>query len=331
MNFKKRTRMQVADMICGNFKAEESFFRYRSSSLLTEFFEDSGTDYVHDGSTRSYWVAETLRKILEEPHVNASTPPENFAGVIRTLMDPGDAVNESPGRDNALDALNAALAREGFEAFYAEDKNCYLRHIASNAIAMSSPDPNRPFTIAEQKKREQLNLYLNQVSEDVLIEDILLPLLRQLGFHRVTAAGHKDKMLEYGTDVWMKFTLPTQHVLYFGLQAKKGKLDASGITKAPNVNIAEVLNQVMMMLGHEVFDPDIGKRVLVDHAFIVAGGEITKAARNWLGSKLDASKRSQILFMDREDILNLYVVTNLPLPEGAVPEEADHVDGDSSF
>ena len=59
--------------------------------------------------------------------------------------------------------------------------------------------------------------------------------------------------------------------------------------------------------------------MLVDHAFIVAGGEITKAARNWLGGKLDQSKRSQILFMDRDDILNLYVVSTLPLPSGAVP------------
>ena len=73
-----------------------------------------------------------------------------------------------------------------------------------------------------------------------------------------------------------------------------------------------------MMLGHEVFDPETSKRVLVDHAFIVSGGEITKAARNWLGNKLDATKRSQIMFMDREDILNLYVVTNLPLPSRAI-------------
>jgi hypothetical protein len=36
-------------MICGNFKPEESFFRYRSSSYLTEFFEDCETDYRHDG------------------------------------------------------------------------------------------------------------------------------------------------------------------------------------------------------------------------------------------------------------------------------------------
>ena len=63
--------------------------------------------------------------------------------------------------------------------------------------------------------------------------------------------------------------------------------------------------------------PKIGKRVLVDHAFIVAGGEITKQATNWLGNKLDASKRSQGMFMDRGDIMNLHVVASLPLPRAA--------------
>jgi len=117
----------------------------------------------------------------------------------------------------------------------------------------------------------------------------------------------------------MRYTLPTQHVLYFGIQTKRGKLDAAGATRSSNANIAEIHNQVLMMLGHEIFDPQIGKKVLVDHAFIVAGGETTKQARNWLGNKLDASRRSQILFMDRNDILNLYVVTNLPLPTVAQP------------
>jgi hypothetical protein len=69
--------------------------------------------------------------------------------------------------------------------------------------------------------------------------------------------------------------------------------------------------------------------VLVDHAFIVAGGEISKQARNWLGNKLDATKRSQVMFMDREDILNLFVVTNLPLPSGTLPKASD--DGDLPF
>jgi hypothetical protein len=108
-------------------------------------------------------------------------------------------------------------------------------------------------------------------------------------------------------------------VLYFGLQAKRDKLDAAGMSKNSTANVGEILNQVTMMLGHEIFDPETSRRVLVDHAFIVAGGEITKAARNWLGERLDASKRSQVMFMDREDILNLFIVINVPLPAAALP------------
>lgn len=331
MEFKERTLVALADMICGNFKAEESFFVYRSSSSLTRFFRDCDTDYVHDGSTRNYWVADTLRKILAEPHPNAQTPPPTFSRVIQALTDPADAVNEGSSRPGALALLNTALAREGFEAFYDEDQHCYLRHIATKVIASPATDPHRPFSASELKRREQLRAYLDTASEDELIEEVLLPLFRQLGFQRVTAAGHKDKALEYGKDVWMKFTLPTQHVLYFGIQAKKSKIDSSGVTKERNANVAEIHNQVMMMLGHEIFDPEIGKRVLVDHAFIVAAGEITKAARNWLGNKLDASRRSQLLFMDGDDILNLYVVTNLPLPKGARPERPAAEEGDLPF
>jgi hypothetical protein len=295
MEFKKRTLAQIADMICGNFKAEESFFVYRSSSYLTEFFQDCDTDYTHDGSTRRYWVAETLQKILAEPQPNANTPPETFSRVIRRLMDQGDALHEGPERNGALALLNGAVVREGFEAFYAADKQCYLRHLATNTVASASPNPHRPFSAAELKKREQLIAYLDNASEDALIEEVLLPLFRQLGFHRVTAAGHKDKALEYGKDIWMKYTLPTLHVLYFGIQVKKGKLDAAGVSKADNVNIAEIHNQVTMMLGHEIFDPETSKRVLVDHAFIVAGGEITKAARNWIGNwMLQSEARSSL-------------------------------------
>jgi hypothetical protein len=321
VEFKRRTLKQIAELICGNHEIyEESFFPYRSSSYLTEFFADIETDYEHDGSTRAWWVVDTLEHILREPQPAPNTPPDTFARVIRRLMDQEEAQNEGPDRPQALALLNAALKREGFEAFYAEDNQCYLRHIATNTVAAPGPDPHRPFTPAEMERREQLTAYLDKSSEDELIEEVLLPLFRQLGFHRVTAAGHKDKALEYGKDVWMKYTLPTQHVLYFGIQAKKCKLDASGRTDKGNANIAEIHNQVLMMLAHEIFDPEIGKRVLVDHAFIVAGGEITKSARNWLGHALDASKRSQIMFMDRDDILNLFVVTNLPLPSAAWPK-----------
>jgi hypothetical protein len=318
MEFRRRTLSQLADMICGNqVDGKPLPFRYRSSSYLTQFFTDCDTDYMHDGSTRSSWVYSRLAEILQEPHPDARTPPDTFCRLIRVLMDKSDATNDDDeNRAKALQHLNTALAREGFEAFYGEDHQCYLRHIGTNTVVQQSPNPHRHFTVLEQKKRAQLATYLGKISEDELIGDVLLPLFRQLGFHRVTVAGHKDKALEYGKDLWMKYTLPTTHVLYFGIQAKKDKIDSSGVSTA---NVAEIYNQVSMMLGHEIFDPEIGKRVLVDHAYIVAGGEITKAARNWLGNKLDANKRNQIIFMDRDDILNLFVVTNMPLPEKALP------------
>ena len=58
MKFKQRTLSDIADMICGNTEAgKEALFPYRSSSVITRFFRDCDTGYVHDGSTRSSWVS----------------------------------------------------------------------------------------------------------------------------------------------------------------------------------------------------------------------------------------------------------------------------------
>lgn len=312
MQWKPRNLRELARMVVG----DADHFVYRSSRYITEFFEDCELEFVHQGETRPIWAAERIQEVLAMPHPSPTVPPAAFIRIIQRLLDRGEAQDGDADRAKALTALNIVLAREGWAAFYDNHGIAQLKHIATNAIA-EVVNPHRPFTPSELVRRDYLLAYLGKCSEDELIEDVLLPLFRQLGFHRITAAGHKDKALEYGKDVWMKFTLPTLHVLYFGIQAKKGKLDASGTSTS---NVAEIHNQVAMMLGHEIFDPEISRRVLVDHAFIVAGGEITKQARNWIGNKLDASKRSQVMFMDRDDILNLFTVTNLPLPKGALPK-----------
>lgn len=311
MKWKPRNLRELARIVVGDVE----HFPYRSSKYITEFFEDCELEFVHTGETRPVWTAERIEEVLAMPHPTPSVMPDAFLRIIRRLLDKGEVEGDDADRAKALAALNIVLAREGWAALYDENGLAQLRHIATNTIAQMA-NPHRPFTSSEVERRDQLLAYLDKCSEDELIEELLLPLFRQLGFHRITAAGHKDKALEYGKDVWMKYTLPTLHVLYFGIQAKKGKLDSSGVS---TTNVAEIHNQVTMMLGHEIFDPELSRRVLVDHAFIVAGGEITKQARNWIGNKLDASKRSQVMFMDRDDILNLFVVNNLPLPKGALP------------
>lgn len=310
MRFRDRNLKDIADCIVG----DRQYFPYRSSFYITQFFDECDLPYVHDGSTRWWWTAERLKELLEEPCAKDSLP-EKFINLLRILMYKSDATEDDPERINALIELNKPLSREGFEAFYGSDNILYVRNIRTNNLIKPSENSHRPFTEDELKKRELLVNFLERCSEDELIEKVLLPLFRILGFQRITVAGHKDKALEYGKDIWMKFTLPTQHIIYFGIQVKKGKLDSSGMTKAGNHNIAEIYNQTTMMLGHEIFDPETNKRVLVDHAYIIAGGEITKAARNWLGNKLDANKRSQIIFMDKEDILNLFTVNLIEVPQ----------------
>lgn len=325
MKFKNRNLRAISECVIG----DNDKFPYRSSMYITEFFEECDLNFIHDGTTRWAWTSERLSELLNEPQEAANTLPPRFVHVLQTLMQKADAKDNDPERKIALAELNKPLSREGYEAFYGEDNLLYVRHTSTKTLSIAL-SPHRPFTPAEIQKRGELSLFLDRCSEDELIEAVLLPLFRQLGFQRISATGHKDKALEYGKDIWMRFVLPTQHVLYFGLQVKKGKLDAAGNTRGSNANIAEIHNQALMMLGHEIFDPETSKKALVDHAFIVAGSEITKQAKNWLGNKLDVSKRSQILFMDREDILNLFVVSNLALPRGVVSSSSE-VDLDSEI
>ena len=326
LKFKHRNLREIAETIIG----DAQHFDYRSSSYITEFFDECGVSFIHDGSTRWHWTCERLGELLAEPSPTPYALPNRFVHVLRVLMHLSDAPDDDVSNERRLTDLNRALRREGYEAFYGEDRQLYLRHIGSKTLS-NSPSPHRAFTQEEIKRRDTLAHYLDVCSEDDFIEEVLLPLFRQLGFQRITAAGHKDKALEYGKDVWMKHVLPTQHVLYFGIQVKKGKLDSAGASKRSNANVAEILNQVSMMLGHEVFDPETSRRVLVDHAFIIAGGEITKQAKNWLGEKLDSSKRSQILFMDRADVLDLYTDSNIPLPEAAKAASVDELNDELPF
>ena len=311
-------------MICGN---EREVFAYRSSSFLSEFFEDCDMEqYVHDGSTRKWWVASVLGEILKNPSDDPALPGTGFQTVIQVLMDRADHTENDPERRAALAELNVTLAREGLEAFYAEDDRCYIRNTNTGEEARPGPVVDRALSKDEIDRRRRLESYIDAASEDDIIGNVIFPLLQTLRFQRISSAGHKDKAMEFGKDLWMKHRLPTGHWLYFGLQVKRGKIDATARTK--NENVAEIHHQITMMLGHEIFDPDINKKRLVDHAIIVAGGEITKQAKHWLGERLDASQRSQILFMDRADILHLFVVYNVPMPD---EERAEKLDDDIPF
>ena len=178
-NFRVRTVNELADMICGN---DSPHFIYRSSTYLSEFFADCDMEkYVHDGSTRKWWVASTLKEILKEPSDTSSLPGVGFRRVIDSLMDLGDHTADDPSRHkHALAELNITFAREGLEAFYGEDRRCHLRNVQSGEHSVSGPTIDRALTKEEVDRSLRLEVYLNVASEESITEAVVVPFSRHL-------------------------------------------------------------------------------------------------------------------------------------------------------
>lgn len=105
MKFKNRNLRAIAEMVIGDV----NHFPYRSSSYITQFFEECDLDFVHDGSTRWFWAAARLAELLEEPQPQPNALPERFVHILRVLMQKSDAQDDDPGRALALEYLNKPL------------------------------------------------------------------------------------------------------------------------------------------------------------------------------------------------------------------------------
>jgi len=87
MKFKSRNLRELAEAIIGDV----DHFPYRSSSYITQFFEECDLDYIHDGSTRWRWTADRLEELLQDPQTTPNNLPERFVHVLRVLMHKSDA------------------------------------------------------------------------------------------------------------------------------------------------------------------------------------------------------------------------------------------------
>lgn len=325
MRLSSRSLGDLAKMVCGDQDSPGDKFRYRSSSKLTEFFRNCGMNYAHDGSTRAQWVQSVLEKLNLAPSSSPDLPPGDIRRVLTELMDPMDFETDAH-REAALKDLNKVLGRDSLVAYFDAAGRTHIRNDGTGASSSLMPNQPRPLSKDELEQRAKLAAYLDSASEDEFIESILVPLFQRLGFHRVTAPGHKEKALEFGKDLYMKFQLPTGHWLYFCAQVKRDKLDARGVTGG--INVAEVLNQAKMAIDNPIFDNDTNRKVLLDHLFIISSADITRAARAWIVEKLDKDQRRHIIFMDRDEFLNhaARILIDLNIPTPNTPAKPDPVD-----
>lgn len=321
MRLSERCLTSIAVAICGDKdQPVGKHFPYRSSSRLTQFFRNAGMNFVHHGETRKYWVLDVLKQLDLEAATAPDLPSDSLVRVLEELFDPAEFDAEELDRDAALADLNKkAIGRHGLIGAFDSAGRFTLRNDGTGASSTLLPQRPRPLSPEEQAKRAQLASFLERATEDEFTEKVLVPLFQRLGFHRVTAAGHREKLLEFGKDLWMKFQLPTGHWLYFCAQVKRVKIDAKGDSGG---NVAEVLNQAKMAIDHAIFDPDANRTVLLDHLFIISAAEITRPARQFLVERLDKEQRRHIIFMDRDEFLNhaARIVADLPVPVDASVE-----------
>ena len=265
---------------------------------------------------------EVLAKLNDEA-ATPDLPSDSLLRVLQELLD-RESFQDEQYRVAALADVNAALSRDELQVFLDERGRAQVQNIAVPGASSRERKKAAPWTKTQADYRQRLSQYLDKASEDDFTEHFLHPLFQTLGFDRISVTGHADKRLEFGKDLWMKLRLPTGHWIYFGCQAKQGKIDAAAA--GPNTNIATVLKQVEMMVGHPVFDADDNRKHLLDHVFIVSAGEITKAARAYLGERLDQQARRHVIFMDRGDLLDFATRGNLPIPGDTIDQPSKAAD-----
>ena len=166
MRFKSGNLRAIAEMVIGDV----DFFPYRSSSRITEFFDECDLDFVHDGSTRWAWTSDRLAELLQDPQPMPNTLPDRFVHLLRVLLHKSDEEPDDPDRLSALAALNKSLSREGYKAYYEQDGLLYIKHIGTETISMVN-NPHRPLTTREIEKKDLLLKCLANCSEDDLINE----------------------------------------------------------------------------------------------------------------------------------------------------------------
>lgn len=100
MEYSRQFLEYLADFICGD--KTDKYPEYRSSSGLTNFFQNIGINVVHDGSTRKYLVWNELKKLSQD----------KIELLVKTLVSPRLYFDNKDGLKLAIKSMNDLLQYE---------------------------------------------------------------------------------------------------------------------------------------------------------------------------------------------------------------------------
>ena len=191
---------------------DNNLFPYRSSWYITKFFSRCGFPFKHSKETRRIWVYDRLVELnVGNSTSNQDLPSADLVRVISQTFDFDEFEAAQKELQPALDDMNRLLKRSGLAVYLDASQRCHLKNTGSGVNSSVLSNQPRPLSQEEIAQRQRLTKFLDSASEDEFTQRLLVPFFQRLGFHRVSAAGHKEKTLEFGKDLWMKFQIPTGH------------------------------------------------------------------------------------------------------------------------
>ncbi|WP_440950692.1 hypothetical protein [Methanosphaerula subterraneus] len=119
---------KLALMICGD-DLYSNIFPYRSSYLLTNFFNSVGLDYQHDGTTKRWWVEDVLKELNEiDNQDNFDYPSIEITKIISQLLDPLEYLGDKGDPEKAVESMNQILSYQNFFVDFSNTTKKYELH-----------------------------------------------------------------------------------------------------------------------------------------------------------------------------------------------------------
>lgn len=152
-----------------------------------------------------------------------------------------------------------------------------------------------------EKDWENIISILKSMKEDELIDNVILPFLRSIGFSSVRRIEHHGPG-EFGRDIlpFFKYDEFMQKIFY-AIQVKTGDITAR--------NINPILDQAKTALSVSFIDHYDNTRKRIDKAIIIFSGQLTPDASRILEDNLEVN--SNIVFIDNSRLLELLRQNNL--------------------
>ena len=161
---------KIAEMICGDSPFD--FFPYRSSSYLTRFFHFMDMDYVHDGTTRRFWVNDVLMEINNKKELSPNMPSKEMVKTIENLIHPDHFLfNPKVDLEKAKKALKACL--NTYNLTIAEQPNGHSRVCPLWGEFISTDHSKQPYENIITFKPSVFNIPNKRMNNDLI--SVMMP------------------------------------------------------------------------------------------------------------------------------------------------------------